>query len=70
MLMDTPDPTFTRMRDTDNFLTDGRQYIFFFTYALVTIFNAGAAGVRNIESLIVMRFLAGIFGASPMTNAG
>jgi hypothetical protein len=48
----------------------GRQYIFFITYALVTAFNAGAAGVKSIEGLIILRFLAGIFGASPMTNAG
>lgn len=37
---------------------------------LVTVFNAGAAGVHNIGSLIVMRFLAGAFGSSPLTNAG
>jgi multidrug resistance protein len=48
----------------------GRQYIFFVTYAMVTVFNAGAATVQNIESLIIIRFLAGIWGASPMVNAG
>lgn len=36
----------------------------------LTAFNAGAAGARNIQSLIILRFLAGTFGASPMTNAG
>lgn len=35
-----------------------------------TIFNAGAAGSQNIETLIVLRFLAGAFGSSPLTNAG
>ena len=36
----------------------------------LTAFNAGAAGASNIQSLIILRFLAGTFGASPMTNAG
>jgi MFS family permease len=37
---------------------------------LLTIFNAGAAGSNNIETLIILRFLAGVFGSSPLTNAG
>jgi hypothetical protein len=37
---------------------------------MLTIFNAGAAGARNIQTLIVQRFLAGAFGSSPLTNAG
>lgn len=37
---------------------------------LLTIFNAGAAGSQNIETLIILRFLAGAFGSSPLTNAG
>ncbi|KAH7406593.1 major facilitator superfamily domain-containing protein [Phaeosphaeria sp. MPI-PUGE-AT-0046c] len=48
----------------------GRQYLFFGTYMLLTIFNAGAAGSQNIETLIILRFLAGSFGSSPLTNAG
>ena len=48
----------------------GRQILFFGTYAMLTIFNAGAAGAHSIASLIVLRFLAGTFGASPLTNAG
>ncbi|KAK8034753.1 major facilitator superfamily domain-containing protein [Apiospora rasikravindrae] len=48
----------------------GRQFLFFGTYMALTAFNAGAAGSRNIETLIILRFLAGTFGASPMTNAG
>jgi multidrug resistance protein len=48
----------------------GRQILFFTTYAVLTAFNAGAAGAQSIASLIVMRFLAGTFGASPLTNAG
>ncbi|KAJ4319829.1 MFS siderochrome iron transporter 1 [Neodidymelliopsis sp. IMI 364377] len=48
----------------------GRQYLFFGTYMLLTVFNAGAAGAKNIQTLIVLRFLAGAFGSSPLTNAG
>ncbi|KAK7935433.1 hypothetical protein PG985_000928 [Apiospora marii] len=48
----------------------GRQFLFFGTYMALTAFNAGAAGARNIETLIILRFLGGTFGASPMTNAG
>lgn len=36
----------------------------------LTAFNAGAAGSQNIATLIVLRFLAGAFGSSPLTNAG
>ncbi|KAK8046462.1 hypothetical protein PG996_014526 [Apiospora saccharicola] len=48
----------------------GRQFLFFGTYAALTAFNAGAAGAKNIQTLIILRFLGGTFGASPMTNAG
>jgi MFS family permease len=36
----------------------------------LTVFNAGATGAKNIQTLIVLRFLAGAFGSSPLTNAG
>lgn len=48
----------------------GRQYLFTGTYAMLTIFNAGATGSQNIQTLIILRFLAGAFGSSPLTNAG
>lgn len=48
----------------------GRQYLFFGTYFCLTAFNAGAAGSQNMATLIVLRFLAGAFGSSPLTNAG
>lgn len=48
----------------------GRQYLFIGTYAALTAFNAGCAGVQNAHSLIILRFLAGAFGSSPLTNAG
>ncbi|RFU28806.1 hypothetical protein B7463_g7554, partial [Scytalidium lignicola] len=48
----------------------GRQPILFITFAVLTVFNAGCAGAQNIQTLIILRFFAGIFGASPLTNAG
>ncbi|TVY37410.1 Efflux pump [Lachnellula occidentalis] len=48
----------------------GRQYLFFGTYMMLTAFNAGAAGSQNIQTLIILRFFAGSFGSSPLTNAG
>ncbi|KAF2157659.1 MFS general substrate transporter [Myriangium duriaei CBS 260.36] len=48
----------------------GRQYLFIGTYAALTAFNAGSCGAQNIGTLIVLRFLAGAFGSSPLTNAG
>lgn len=48
----------------------GRQVLFFGTYAVLTAFNAGAAGANSIATLIILRFFAGTFGASPLTNAG
>lgn len=48
----------------------GRQLLYTFTFAGFTIFNAGCAGTQNIWSLVILRFLAGSFGSSPLTNAG
>ncbi|DAA73627.1 TPA_exp: putative MFS multidrug transporter [Trichophyton benhamiae CBS 112371] len=48
----------------------GRQLLFFGTYLALTAFNAGAAGSPNMATLLVLRFFAGSFGSSPLTNAG
>ncbi|KAK4560392.1 MFS siderochrome iron transporter 1 [Recurvomyces mirabilis] len=48
----------------------GRQVLYVITYGALTAFNAGAAGSKNIWTLIIMRFFAGAFGSSPLTNAG
>ncbi|KAM0276411.1 hypothetical protein ACHAQH_006763 [Verticillium albo-atrum] len=48
----------------------GRQVLFIATYAMLTAFNAGCAGARNAATLMVLRFFAGAFGSSPLTNAG
>lgn len=37
---------------------------------MLTIFNAAACGAQNIQTLIILRFFAGSFGSSPLTNAG
>lgn len=48
----------------------GRQWMFFITYGALTAFNAGAVGSQNMQTLVVLRFLAGAFGSSPLANAG
>ncbi|KAI1372288.1 MFS general substrate transporter [Hypoxylon crocopeplum] len=48
----------------------GRQVLFFGTYAALTAFNAGCAGAQNAWTLMILRFFAGAFGSSPLTNAG
>ncbi|KAK1473873.1 fluconazole resistance protein 1 [Colletotrichum tamarilloi] len=48
----------------------GRQLIFAITFGALTAFNAGAAGSKNIETLLILRFLAGTIGSAPLTNAG
>ncbi|KAF9875161.1 major facilitator superfamily transporter [Colletotrichum karsti] len=48
----------------------GRQYLFFGTYAVLTAFNAGAAGANSAATLLVLRFFAGAFGSSPLANSG
>ncbi|KAL2701994.1 hypothetical protein AAEP93_006292 [Penicillium crustosum] len=48
----------------------GRQIFFSVTYCALTVFNAGAAGAQNSGTLIALRFFAGAFGSSPLTNAG
>lgn len=48
----------------------GRQILFTTTYCALTAFNAGCAGSKNAWTLIILRFFAGAFGSSPLTNAG
>jgi multidrug resistance protein len=48
----------------------GRQIVFLISYGGFAAFNAGSAGSNNIESLLLCRLFAGIFGSSPFTNAG
>ena len=48
----------------------GRQYPFYFTYTVHTIFIAAACAPHNLAGLLAIRFLAGAFGAAPLTNSG
>ncbi|KAL2827906.1 MFS general substrate transporter [Aspergillus pseudoustus] len=48
----------------------GRQPLFITTYCALTAFNCGACGAQNIWTLVILRFFAGAFGSSPLTNAG
>lgn len=48
----------------------GRRVIFVASHAPLVAFVAAAAGCTNMASLLVFRLLAGIFGASPLTNSG
>ena len=48
----------------------GRQVLFIGTYAFLTAFNAACTGAPTIYALVVLRFFAGAFGSSPLTNAG
>lgn len=48
----------------------GRQILYISTYGALTAFNAGAAGANSMTTLLVLRFFAGAFGSSPLTNAG
>lgn len=48
----------------------GRQVVFVGTYAAFAAFNAGAAGADSAATVIVLRFFAGAWGSSPLTNAG
>lgn len=48
----------------------GRQILFFFSYMALTAFSAGAAGAPTMGALVTLRFFAGAFGSSPLTNAG
>ncbi|PSN67655.1 MFS general substrate transporter [Corynespora cassiicola Philippines] len=48
----------------------GRQLVYIATFAAFTAFNAGCAGAQSIETILILRFFAGSFGSSPLTNAG
>lgn len=47
----------------------GRQNIFVLTFFGLTVFNVGAACAQTMPALLILRFLAGAFGSSPLSNA-
>lgn len=46
----------------------GRRQVFILTYFAMVMFNIGSTLSTNIETLLVMRLLAGTFGSSLLTN--
>lgn len=48
----------------------GRQRIFIISFMVATAFDAAAAGANSMAALLVLRFFAGAFGSSSLTNAG
>ncbi|PRP84504.1 hypothetical protein PROFUN_05839 [Planoprotostelium fungivorum] len=48
----------------------GRRIIFIITYTGLTAFNGGAVGAQDLKTLLILRFLAGAAGSSPLTNGG
>ncbi|KAL7803576.1 major facilitator superfamily domain-containing protein [Trichoderma aethiopicum] len=48
----------------------GRQMPWIASHTAMVAFMAGSAGSPNIATLIVLRFLAGTFGGSPLVNSG
>ena len=47
----------------------GRQRLYAILFGLLTIFGAASIGSRNIQTLLVLRFLAGTFGSSSIVNS-
>lgn len=48
----------------------GRQIIFAISFGAYTAFNGATVASQNSQTVLVLRFLAGSFGSSPMANAG
>ncbi|KAL5606003.1 hypothetical protein BROUX41_006205 [Berkeleyomyces rouxiae] len=48
----------------------GRQVVFVGTYFFLTAFLGGSIASQNMATLVVLRCLAGCFGASTLTNSG
>ncbi|KAI0085475.1 MFS general substrate transporter [Irpex rosettiformis] len=47
----------------------GRRIVFLSTYSVFTLMHLGGALGHNTATMLSTRFLAGIFGSSPLTNA-
>lgn len=48
----------------------GRRNSFLVSFSLFAACNAAACASPNLTSLLILRFFAGAFGSSPLTNAG
>lgn len=47
----------------------GRQIVYAIMFTLVTVFGAASIGSQNIQTLLVLRFFAGVFGSSSIVNS-
>jgi MFS family permease len=47
----------------------GRQILFVGTYGVLTAFTAATTVSQNIQTVLILRFLAGAIGSSPITNS-
>ncbi|KAJ6519702.1 major facilitator superfamily domain-containing protein [Mycena sanguinolenta] len=48
----------------------GRWPIFFYPFVVYTLFQVGCALAKNTATVLVLRFLGGVFAAAPLTNSG
>ncbi|KAJ5731795.1 Major facilitator superfamily domain general substrate transporter [Penicillium malachiteum] len=48
----------------------GRRKLWITSHIAMVFFLGGSAGSQNIATLLVLRFFAGTFGASPLVNSG
>lgn len=48
----------------------GRRILWIITHVGMVAFLGGSAGSHNVATLLVLRFFAGTFGASPLVNSG
>ncbi|KAL6299148.1 MFS general substrate transporter [Sparassis latifolia] len=48
----------------------GRRPIFILTFIVYTGFQVGCALSRNVASILIFRFLGGVFAAAPLSNSG
>ncbi|KZP18299.1 MFS general substrate transporter [Athelia psychrophila] len=48
----------------------GRRPVFLSTYSIYTVLHLGGALGQNTATILTCRLLSGIFGSSPLTNAG
>ncbi|KAJ6604532.1 MFS general substrate transporter [Mycena vulgaris] len=48
----------------------GRRPIFIYPFVVYTLFQVAAALAKNGASILVFRFLGGVFAAAPLTNSG
>ncbi|ETW85534.1 major facilitator superfamily [Heterobasidion irregulare TC 32-1] len=48
----------------------GPRLVFLCTYSTYTLFHLGGALGHNVPTILTTRLLSGIFGSSPLTNAG